>query len=106
MCLALLHLLTLDFSLKKMGKQKCYLLICILLVLTSELESDLYCEKSLWLLFRFWTRKQHKRMDRYPLGGFCGSEGERSKCLGAGNDPKDREVNGVERSLGNRIGKT
>ena len=45
-------------------------------------------------------------MDRYPLEGFCGSEGERSKCLGAGNDPKDREVNGVERSLGNRIGKT
>ena len=36
------HLLILDFRLKKMGKQKCYLLICIL---TSELESDSYCKK-------------------------------------------------------------
>ena len=42
----------------------------------------------------------------YILGGFCRSEGERSQCLGAGNDKEDRDKLMELGSLGNRIGKT
>ena len=61
------QLLILDFRLKKMGKQKCYLLICIL---TSELESDSYCKKvTLVMNNQQITEKIKKKKSKYAYKG-------------------------------------